>query len=234
MDMPDLSNILGQETVKEIYKDGLSEPTKEAGRVLTDFIKAARLFLVPIQFAAAYQDRLSNYLEKVRNDVPEENQMQASPSLAGPVLERLKYIEDSNYLKELYLNLLKRAIDKERVNEAHPAFVTLIEQLSPDEALMLKLIAENRYTYEIKTNTVYEIGAIPEEIIIKNHFPVNELNFQQNFSMYIDHLKYLNFIETPQYNITQRDTTEEGQPVIIYRFMVLSSFGKLFYKACIK
>lgn len=234
MEIPDLSNVLGQETVKKVYEDGLSEPTKEVGKVLTDVVKTARLFLVPLQFAAAYQDRLAKYLETVRNAVPEDRQIDAPPSLAGPIIEKLKYIEDENYLKNLYLNLLKRAIDKDRINEAHPAFVTLIEQLSPDEALILKIIAENRYTYEVKIKTVYEIGAIPEEEIVANRFPVQDLMFEQNFSMYIDHLKYLNLIDTPQYDITQRDTTLESQPVTVYRFMVLSAFGKLFHKACIQ
>jgi hypothetical protein len=234
MDMPDLSNILGQETIKKIYEDGLSEPTKEVGKMITDIVKTFRLFLSPFQIGAAYQDKFAKDLDSVRNAVPEENQIECPAFLAGPVFDRLKYLEEGNYLKSLYLNLLKRAIDRERVNEAHPAFVSLIEQLSPDEALMMKLIAENRYTYEIKTNTVYEIGAIPEEIITKNSFPVDELVFEQNFSMYIDHLKYLNFIETPQYNITERDTTVDGQPVTIYRFTILSSFGKLFYNACIE
>ena len=46
-------------------------------------------------------------------------------------------MEDDNPLTELYLNLLARAIDKERCDEAHPAFVTIIEQMSPDEAMVM-------------------------------------------------------------------------------------------------
>jgi hypothetical protein len=40
----------------------------------------------------------------------------------------------------LYLELLARAIDKERVGEAHPAFPKIIEALSPDEILLLRMI----------------------------------------------------------------------------------------------
>lgn len=71
---------------------------------------------------------------KVRESVPEENQIPAPASLTVPLIERIKYLEDENYLTDLYLNLLTRAIDKDRVNEAHPAFFHIIEQLSPDEA----------------------------------------------------------------------------------------------------
>ena len=38
-------------------------------------------------------------------------------------------MEDDNYLTDLYLSLLQRVIDKERINEPHPAFFRIIEQL---------------------------------------------------------------------------------------------------------
>lgn len=234
MDMPDFSNILGQETIKKIYEDGLSEPTKEVGKAATDVVKSLRLFLAPFQLGAAYQDRFVKYLDSIRNAVPEANQIECPASLAGPVFEKLKYLDEGSYLKDLYLNLLKRAIDKERVNEAHPAFVALIEQLSPDEALMLKLIAGSRHQYELKIDTMMEVGTIPSEQIISNKFPVDNLVFPQNFSMYINHLKYLNFIDTPQYNFGSPDESIESRPVIVHRFLHLSTFGDLFYNACIR
>ena len=52
----------------------------------------------------------------------------------------LRFMEDENPLTELYLNLLARAIDKERCNEAHPAFIKIIEQMSPDEAMVLYVL----------------------------------------------------------------------------------------------
>jgi len=232
--MPDLSNLLGQETVKKIYEDGASEPTQEIGKATTDIVKTFRLFLAPFQIGAAYQDRFIKYLDKIREAVPKENQIECAPSLAGPVFEKLKYIEDGNYLKDLYLKLLTRAIDKERVNEAHPAFVTLIEQLSPDEALLLKIVAENKINYELKTNTVVEVGTFPIEQMIRNNFPMESLNFQQNFNMYLKHLNYLNLIDMPQYSIDEPDKTVEGYPVVIYRLVRLSAFGEMFYNACIK
>ena len=41
--MTDLSNILGQETIKKIYEDGASEPTKEIGKVATDILSVAQV-----------------------------------------------------------------------------------------------------------------------------------------------------------------------------------------------
>jgi len=234
MEMTDLSNILGQETIKKIYEDGVSESTKEIGKASTDIVKTLRLFLAPFQLGAAYQDRFVKFLDKIRESVPEEKQIPCPPSIAGPVFEKLKYIEETNYLKDLYLNLLQKAIDKDRINEAHPAFVSLIEQLSPDEALTLKVVAENRISIEIKFDTIIEVGSIPSEQIIKNNFPLAELIFPQNFNMYVSHLTHMNLIETPQYNLGEPDASIDSKPAIAHRFIKLSNFGELFYKACIK
>jgi len=232
--MTDLSNILGQETIKKIYEDGASEPTKEIGKAATDILRTFRLFLAPFQIGAAYQNRFERYLESVRNSVPVDQQIECPASLAGPVFERLKYLEETNYLKDLYLNLLSKAIDKDRIYEAHPAFVTLIEQLSPDEAVLLKIVAENKINCEIKSDTIIEVGAVPTEQMIKNNFPMERLNFEQNFNMYLKHLNYLNLIDLPQGYFGEADKTVSGYPIVIHRLIRLSSFGELFYKACIE
>ena len=148
MDIEKFSNILGADTVKKVYEDGLSLPVQEGGKAMTDLIKAARLFTAPIQYLAAYQDRLTKYLDRVREGVPVERQIEAPPSLSGPIMERLKYLEEDNYLTDLYISLLQKAIDKEKIQEAHPAFFHIIDQLSPDEAMILFVISESPIKYD--------------------------------------------------------------------------------------
>ena len=137
MGIEEIGNMLGAKTVEKAYDDGLSSPVKETGKALTDVVKSFRLFTLPFQLAASLQDRLDRYFQKIRNEVPEERQMNSPSMISGPIIERLKYLEENNHLTELFLNLLARSIDTERVNEAHPAFIHLIDQLSPDEAIIL-------------------------------------------------------------------------------------------------
>lgn len=235
MENPDLSNLLGQETVKKIYEDGASESIKEASKIGVDLVKALRLFTAPIQLAAAYQDRFVKYLDEIRDSVPVDKQIDCSPSIGGPILERLKYIEEDNYLKNLYLNLLKKAIDRDNINQAHPAFVTIIEQLSPDEALILKIISESwpKITMEVLIETTIEVGAISCEEIIVNNFPLEELVFQQNFEMYMKHLNFLNLVEMTQGQFNDGKVVPPNMTKV-FRVCYLSSFGQLFYNACIK
>jgi hypothetical protein len=87
---------------------------------------------------AASQDRLEGYINKSIRQVPEERRITPVESIALPVAERLRFQEEGNPITDLYINLLSRAMDGERVSEAHPAFISVISQLAPDELLFLQ------------------------------------------------------------------------------------------------
>jgi hypothetical protein len=233
-DLEKLANIFGADTIKQIYSDGFSGSVQEAGKMLTDLLKSLRLFTLPLQFGAAYQDRLVKTLDKVRNSVPEERQMEAPASLAGPIMERLKYLEDENYLTDLYLNLLSRAIDKERINEAHPAFFSIISQLSPDEALILFKLSEaeiNVISHQDFDNTKKLFSNYQ---ITKNELSLNELTFPEHFQMYYSHLESLALVKWPVLKTEYPRNEANVQIGLIKHFkLVLTDFGKLFVKACI-
>lgn len=236
------ANILGADTVKKIYEDGLSESVKETGKISTDIIKSARLFTAPFQFFGAYQDRLTKYLDKVREGVPEERQIEAPTSLSGPIMDRLKYLEETNYLTDLYISLLQRAIDKERINEAHPAFFHIIEQLSPDEALLLFKIAEESIEYDYTMDlTENENGKSRFENVkvLKDTSPKDRMTFSEHFEMYISHLESLNLLkwsllsEEPIWDNEEVNNSKKQNGTYRKTKIYLTKFGDLFVKACI-
>jgi hypothetical protein len=173
------------------YDDLLSAAMKEGGKALVDAVKAFRLFLAPIQLLAAAQDRLAVFCERVRAKVPEDQQQEAAPSIALPVLMDLRFMEDDNPLTELYLNLLARAIDKDRYDEAHPAFVKIIEQLSPDEAMVVYVLRSRN------VNIWFAQGEEPTIIvsgytrISRTDFPDNTIADPAKLWMYLERLEAL-------------------------------------------
>ncbi|HEY8783516.1 MAG TPA: DUF4393 domain-containing protein [Mucilaginibacter sp.] len=234
VDLEKFANILGADTVKKIYEDGVSQPVQETGKIATDFIKTARLFTAPIQLLASYQDRLSKYFEKVRSSVPKENQIEAPAFISGPIIDKLKYLEETNYLTDLYLNLLSRAIDKERINEAHPAFLHIIDQLSPDEAYFLFKLKDNDLGTTTTMDLDYEKNKFYNYQIIKNDLPVNEFTFPENFQMYYSHLESLNLLTWHIQNSEYPRNEKNIQIGIVNHGMLQTTeFGKLFIKACI-
>ncbi len=215
----DIAKILDSETVQKIYEDGLSKPIKQIGALGEDFIKALRLFTAPIQLLASYQDRLRGYLDDVRNRVPQEKQTEAPAHVAGPVLLNLRFIEEDNILKELYLNLLAAAIDKDRQQRAHPGFIKIIEQLSPEEALIL---------YEMKRDSgrecYYAIGSATTGVV--DSLPITSCGGGYEYNeVSHPHLESLHIIEI----VSEKD--QNGMPK--NEGIKATPYGRAFIDVCI-
>ncbi len=229
MDLEKISNLFGADLAKQAYDDAVSPAAKEVGKTGGDLVKALRLFTAPLQLMAAWQDRLTAYLEKVRLSVPERNQIEAPASIAGPILERLKYLEEDNHLTALYLELLSRAIDKERIEEAHPAFLSIIEQLSPDEALIIYHLSDTWSDWEFGRPAWPDVnGELPWTPIKEPPF-YSALHFKRHVFMYAEHLEALNVIDASFGGSRDEMINLETND---YR-MCLTKFGELFKKACI-
>ncbi|SEN11566.1 protein of unknown function [Mucilaginibacter gossypiicola] len=232
-DLEKLGNILGAETIKRIYEDGFSGSVQEAGKMLTDLMKSLRLFTLPFQLSANYQDRITKYFEKVRASVPEANQIQAPASISGPIIERLKYLEENNYLTDLYLNLLSRAIDKERINDAHPAFFHIIDQLSPDEAMLLYALSKDCIYYDYTMDLREDGKRFINTIVKKDTTPKEKIVFLENFNMYIEHMKSLNLVFWQKTHEEAIRVEKKQTGTYIHTQIELTEFGSWFVKACI-
>lgn len=222
--------------IKQIYKDAAQPAVRQVGQALEKTVKAARFALAPIEYLAAQNDRYQRYLERVANKVPEERLMEAHPQLVGPIFDNLRYVEEDSMIAELFVNLLARAIDKERVHEAHPAFVHIIAQLSPDEAVILFHLKKQLYTYRQHAQFHRETNTFAPRTLTENTFPIAELVFPQNFSIYMDHLHSLDLAGIWQQG--NQEVIFEGEPrvqtgVSITSVIALTSFGQLFANACV-
>ena len=76
--------------------------------------------------------------EKLKN-IPNENIVPPNPRIAIPVLQNASITEEKD-LRKMYANLLANSMNKVVKNGVHPGFVQIINQLSPDEAKILKYI----------------------------------------------------------------------------------------------
>lgn len=129
--------IIPKEVWLKFYDDAVAPSAKQIGNISAGLLQASTYLLNPMLRAMIEsRERLTRDLETVCDAVPGERQVEADPQIAGPIFERLRYLDDSNKLRELYLNLLKAAIDSENRSEIHPRFVRVLEQISSDDALM--------------------------------------------------------------------------------------------------
>ncbi len=131
-----------------VYQDAVQPAAKEIGTALQTVARSIHIALAPISALVWGYERIKDYLSealaKRLEQVPPEHIITPNPTVAVPAIESLRYTAHDPTLREMYANLLATAIDARTAKEAHPAFAELIRQLSPDEARILKYIADKQ------------------------------------------------------------------------------------------
>jgi len=131
-----------KELVKFTYKDAMQPASKQIGKLGADLMKSIRLLTSPIQYLAHQQDRLDAHFEKILKDIPDENIISPPDYLLLPTIEKLQFLNVNDYLANAYQKLLSNACDKDKIENVHPAFINIINQLSEDEIKIIDLIGE--------------------------------------------------------------------------------------------
>jgi hypothetical protein len=234
---------------EKIYDDALSPALREASKIGVDLVKTFRLVLAPVQYTAMWQERLDRHLKNALDLVPEENRIAPIESLIVPIAEKLKYHEENNPLSDLYVHLLARAMDKERVNEAHPAFIHIISQLAPAQVKILEIFNEHGkkviyrdefYRNLAKQEDAYDfLSKIQPHIKLRiesDHYKYEDIDQPELFMTLIEHLYTLGLIcydneyfQDPEI----RMASAQSEKVTLYP-LEITAMGKLFHKACIK
>lgn len=220
--------------IEKAYDDLASPAFREIGEAARNTVKSARFILAPIDYLAAQHERWLNYLKRVNEKVPEERLVPAHPHITGKVIESLRYLEEESLLTELFLNLLARAIDRKRVSEAHPAFASIISQLSPDEAIVIFHLSQGNKLLQQYAPFSMQTNTFGARVTQRNDFPLEKLAFRDNYLMYCDHLHSLNLTAIWQTG-NQQAIFDNGQQtgVKIISHAQLTPFGELFAKACL-
>ena len=131
-----------------VYQDMLQPAAKEVGRGLETVAQAVNVALAPLRAIVWGYDRIEAYviaaLAQKLKDVPENQIITPSLPVAGPTVEALRFAGFEPTLRELYANLLATSMARSTASKAHPAFVEIIRQLTPDEARIVHLFASSR------------------------------------------------------------------------------------------
>jgi hypothetical protein len=131
-----------------IYDDALQPAAREVGVALQTVAKTIHIVLAPVSVLVWGYDKIKDFVstkvaEKLAG-VPPERIATPPVNVAGPALEALRYTGHEESLRDMYANLLAASMDTQTAFEAHPSFVEIIKQISPDEARILRLFASPR------------------------------------------------------------------------------------------
>lgn len=136
--------VLGGIGIKKLYDDLASPTVKEAG------LLGARVFsalVVGIDYWAENRKRrflqlqdeiASNLKNKKQEDIVDK----IPDYILNPALTSYMHSMDKKELRDMYAKLISRALLKENTDRIHPALTTIIQNLSPNECLLLEYLSE--------------------------------------------------------------------------------------------
>lgn len=191
-------------TLKDAYTDALQPASKEIGKGLRD---VAKLLRAPLRVLGAlagpwneYWDQFEERLKSRLAGVPEER-LQPPPSyVAVPVLIGLAGAEHSPPLRDLYLELLARAMDREEARRVHPAFAGVVGHLSPDEARLIPLLTPEYGSWPVRCARLYKRrsrGQFTEVRVLTTLAHLEEaitLDYREGLSTYLSNLERLGLL----------------------------------------
>lgn len=241
-----------------IYQDAVQPAAKEAGKSLHLVVRAVNAALMPVEGLVWGVERIRDFVrERVAaklNNVPPEDVQPPKPHIAVPAIEALRYTGEESDLADLYANLLATSMDKATAYRAHPGFVDMIKNMSPDEARIMRYLAFNG------DQAVINIKQIVNE---QGHFRTTHRHvsllgvkaqcaYPPLAANYLDNLVRLGLIEIPDRFLTREEIYKEieehpqikaitdsiakieGSKVEIEKQKIeLTDLGKQFVRACV-
>lgn len=221
-----LGALATSQLLKEIYNDAASPFMKKVGEALASVVEFGTtaitypVNLVTQKMKIRMAIHLDSYKKKLEK-ISEEKIAKVDPEIAQPILERFAYVENKE-LSEAFVNLLVCASNKDSVVIAHPAFIHIIDRLSPDEIKILKYYSAYRGTGYILPTLKHRLIMEPS---LDSDFKYEIRNFKrrwfteidtknevflynkQNTSLYHDNLISLGLVTPHQGDISAKKVT---------------------------
>ncbi|MDD5290780.1 MAG: DUF4393 domain-containing protein [Patescibacteria group bacterium] len=184
-----------------VYQDALQPAAKQIGKGLETITKTINIALAPVSALVWGYEKISVFLsakltDKLKN-VPPERIVTPNLLVAGPVVESLRFAAHEETLRELYANLLATSIDSATAQNAHPGFVQIIQNMSPDEARVLKFFTTGGDKPLIDVRANVKDGY---RILYRNFSHIGKkagCEHQQLLPNYLDNLCRLGLLEIP-------------------------------------
>lgn len=187
------------ETVPDAYNDVIQPAAKESGKTLSLIPRTINAALIPLQCWIAKAEYRLAETEKLLaiklEHIGEEKIITPDPYVAVPALQAISYSMDSNELRELYANLLAKAMNIDTKNTVHPSFVETIKQVSPSDASYFQRICplETRPMIELRLELHNSLRYTVSRQC--NNFSIGH---EKTYPLSINNLSRLGLINIPQ------------------------------------
>ncbi|HGY2543177.1 MULTISPECIES: DUF4393 domain-containing protein [Enterobacteriaceae] len=199
-----------------IYQDALQPAAQEIGKALGTVAKLVNVALAPVSGLVWGYEQIREFTatkvaEKLK-DVPPEKIVTPSPNVAGPAIEALRYTGHEESLSEMYASLLATAMNEDTIQKAHPAFVDIIKQLTPDEAKIVRGFTASHTInplISIKASSPNKTISDGHQIVLRNFSQIGQRAGCEHIHLvpaYLDNLVRMGLCEIPEGMAYSSDT----------------------------
>jgi hypothetical protein len=238
-----------------VYQDIAQPAAKEIGTALQTVAKTVHIALAPVSGLVWGYEKIKEFVStsvaKRLEKIPPEKIITPSPQVAGPALEALKYAGHEESLREMYASLLATAMNADKAKIAHPGYVEVIRQLTPDEAKICLFLKREIYFPLISVQLVFESGT---RDYIKHFSLIGEdagCNVSSLTQQYLDNICRLGLAQIPLgssmtdkavyerlktypsiVTALEKLKTAEKKFEVIEEVLCVTTFGIRFFEAC--
>ncbi|WP_044244888.1 DUF4393 domain-containing protein [Porphyromonas asaccharolytica] len=242
-----------------VYKDTLRPSVQVIGKSLKAVFEFVSIPFMALQLQndkvkLNLEKRLDEYAQKLHS-IPEDKRCEVHPQIGLPIIEKLTYTT-CDEIADLFTSLLASASSIDTANTAHPAFISMIERMSPDEARILEYLKDKEDIQYCDIN-VYSNQNSGYDTLFEHVTMIEEdvaLIYPENTNAYLANLVSLGILcdkkgtfrmDKTQYNrikgkyqveeLTASLVPESFKSIKVEEsYYQVTPFGRLFIQACIK
>jgi hypothetical protein len=243
------------EVVKTAYDDALKPVAGETGKALGTIGRTVNVALAPLRGLVWSWDRIESWLTTTverklqERAVPLERISTPNPDVAVPAIEALRYTR----LREQFANLLATAMDTKTADEAHPSFVEILKQITPEEAKILQFLPHlGRYEplmdfhfslpekgefllYRHASTIAADVGCQAEDSVPPAIDNLCRLGLTEIPGMrhLVEHSRYDRIRNSPLSSATKERVPPDGEFIMKEKMLGVTSMGHVFREVCI-
>ncbi len=223
----------------EIYTDVAKPAARQVGVAFETIFKVGLSPVAMLDWGFEHsKDWLKAKIEKRLNSTPLDFRCSPPNNIAVSAITSISMSSDSPELRDLYAELLLKAMDSRSQSMVHPSFINLISQLSPQEALVFISFNKIEGATLLEEKNAYSSYRNPS---IENQFLsyCKELGFAecQHVQLWLENLQRLKLVVLQEYSEAsyRAPDWDSPSPAVINttdRYLELTEYGRMFLEAC--
>lgn len=247
------------QTVPELYQDAFQPAVQETGKLLARIpraINAAFSGLDKWILNKEYSiDETKKLLAQKLENVDPDKIVEPEAYVAVPAIQAISYSMNSNELRDLYANLLAKAMNSDTKDLVHPSFVEIIKQMSPIDAQIFTQIMVAAIRPLISINVRVSPSTLSQHPFEENCSWITDYSLGQCRTSF-DNLCRLGLIQIPygsSYSDKKHYDPVKANPYFIHaenecknklnkdesityteKYIKVNDLSELFYKICVK